>query len=305
MSQVTSIPAADAPIIVMDSGLGGLTVARAIRQRLPAENIIYFGDTARLPYGSKTAATVTGFVREIINYLLPLGPKHVVVACNTATALSLSSVRAEFPGLSISGVIEPGAMAAAELVEHLPDPVFGVLATEATVASGAYEKILMRGRPGATVVQQSAPLLVPIIEEGRDGSDPIVQLALRQYLLPLLARRPDVIVLGCTHYPILRDEIERIAGAGDGAGGAEDVAIVDAAGPCAEDVGVKLSAAGRLRRDGVGSIRYFVTDKAPRFARMASAFLGTDIGRPVWVAPEELHTTHPSEAISRDSSRTG
>jgi glutamate racemase len=281
----------------MDSGLGGLTVARAIRSRLPAENIVYFGDTARLPYGSKTAATVTGFVREIVGYLLPLNPKHVVVACNTATALALSAVRADFPGVSISGVIEPGALAATALTEHLPDPVFGVLATEGTVASGAYEKILMRGRPGATVVQQPAPLLVPIIEEGRDGSDPIVKLALRQYLMPLLARRPDVIVLGCTHYPILRDEIERIAG--------PDVAIVDAAGPCAEDIAGKLGASGQLRQGGEGWIRYFVTDKVPRFARMASAFLGTDIGRPVWVAPEELHATHPSEAIDRDMSRVG
>src|SRR4051812_8712305 len=128
------------PILVLDSGLGGLTVVRALQSALPAEDIVYFGDTARLPYGTKSAATVATFVRQIITYVLPLDPKHVVIACNTATALALPAVRAAFPGRPVSGVVAPGAKAAAMAAGPAKRPVIGVLATEATVRSRAYER---------------------------------------------------------------------------------------------------------------------------------------------------------------------
>src|SRR6266513_6559536 len=182
------MPSATSPIVVLDSGLGGLTVVRALRHVLPAETIIYFGDTARVPYGSKSAATVTNFVRQIISYLYPHDAKHIVIACNTATALSMPVLRQEFPELSISGVIEPGARAAIEAAGNRPRPIIGIIGTEATIRSKAYEQAIVRRRQLARVISQPTPLLAPIIEDGRDADDPLVKLALRQYLAPLLAK---------------------------------------------------------------------------------------------------------------------
>jgi glutamate racemase len=271
------------PIVVLDSGLGGLTVVRSLRQALPAEDLVYFGDTARLPYGSKTASVVTTFVSQIIRYLQPLEPKHVVIACNTATALSLPDVRAEFPSLTITGVIEAGAQAAVEAVGAIEEPMIGVIATEATVRSQAYEKAIHKRRMKARVLLQPAPLLVPIIEDGRMDADPLVQLAVRQYLTPLTTRGIDALVLGCTHYPILRGLIEETVG--------PKVAVVDSADHCAHEVLRKLESAG-LRREVSeptrGTLRCWVTDDGPRFTRLASRFLGYEIPRPTWINPDEL-----------------
>src|SRR5690606_32703043 len=137
---------ATSPILVLDSGLGGLTVVRALRHALPHESILYFGDTARLPYGSKTAETVTNFVRQIIAYMRPMQPKHVVIACNTATALALPTLRAEFAGLPITGVIDPGAKAAIAAAGAKHVPVIGIIATEATIRSKAYDRAIHRRR---------------------------------------------------------------------------------------------------------------------------------------------------------------
>jgi glutamate racemase len=274
---------ASAPIVVLDSGLGGLTVVRAIRRVLPAEDILYFGDTARVPYGSKSAATVATFVRQIIAYLLPHEPKHVVIACNTATALALHTLRAQFPALPISGVVEPGARAAVEAAGDRRHPLIGIIGTEATIRSGAYERAIIRRRQYARVVSQPTPLLVPIVEEGRPDDDPVVQLALRQYLKPLMDRQIDVLVLGCTHYPVYRNPIAALVG--------PKVAVIDSADKCAEDVLRRLRAANleRGRRAEVGSLRCFVTDDSPRFAFLASRFLGLRIDPPTWVSTDELH----------------
>lgn len=275
------------PIVVLDSGLGGLTVARRLRAALPNDDILYFGDTARLPYGSKSAATVTGFVRQIINYLLPFGPKHVVLACNTATALALSSIRAEFAGLSISGVIEPGAKAAVEAAGPREVPVIGVMATEATVRSKAYDRAILRRRHHARVLLQAAPLLVPIIEEGRRNDDPLVRLALQQYLRPLLERDMHVLVLGCTHYPLIREAIIEETGS--------KVAVIDSAEQCAQDVVRRLKLRGLMRgaiagaAGKAGRLRCFVTDDSSRFAKLASRFMGIEVEPPTWVAPDELY----------------
>ena len=271
------------PIVVLDSGLGGLTVVRALRSALPEEDIVYFGDTARLPYGSKTAATVTTFVRQIISFLRPLEPKHVVMACNTATALALSAVRPMFPDLVVSGVIEPGAKAAVVAAGARQVPIIGVIATEATVRSKAYERAIHRRRHHARLLLRPAPLLVPIIEEGRDGDDPLVQLALKQYLAPLVRNRMEVLVLGCTHYPVLRQPIEALVG--------PKVTVIDSAEQCAQDVArrVRDKELGRPPGGPVGSLQSFVTDDPLRFKRLASRFLGVEIDVPVWVSPDELY----------------
>jgi glutamate racemase len=275
----------ESPIVVLDSGLGGLTVVRALRAVLPHEDILYFGDTARLPYGSKSASTVTTFVRQIIGYLRPHKPKHVVIACNTATALALPHIRGEFADLSISGVIEPGAKAAVEAAGAKERPCIGVIATEATVRSKAYERAIHRRRHYARLLLRSTPLLVPIIEEGRDARDPLVKLALKQYLQPLAERGIDVLLLGCTHYPMLKGLIARMVG--------NRVRVIDSAETCAEDVHRRLRSAGLLRPAGrsqsSGSLRCFVTDDSPRFSALASHFLGFSIDTPTWVPPEALY----------------
>jgi len=289
-----------APILVLDSGLGGLTVVRALQKVLPREEIIYFGDTARLPYGSKTAETVTTFVRQIIQYAQPLHPKHVVIACNTATALALTTLRPMFPHLTISGVIEPGARAAVEAAGAVEQPVIGVIATEATVHSKAYDRAILRRRNRARVLLRPTPLLVPLIEEGRPADDPVVKLALKQYLGPLMRRNMDVLVLGCTHYPILKDLIQQIVG--------ENVRVIDSAERCADDVARRLAGANLLRpvpsvatgssadsvaMDALDSVepdlRCFVTDNAPRFRTLATRFLGVEVAEPELVSPDDLY----------------
>ena len=268
-----------APILVLDSGLGGLTVVKALRAVLPGESIVYFGDTARVPYGSKSKGTVTEFVRQIIGHFRELGPKAVVIACNTATALALSEVRKDFPELSISGVIEPGAKAAAGAVSKA-DALIAVIATEATIRSRAYETAIGR-RSAARLIAAAAPLLVPIIEDGRDENDPLTQLALRQYLEPIIEKQPDVLVLGCTHYPILRNLISRMMG--------ECCRVIDSAGQCAEDVARRFRTAGLLREDDrAGGLRCFVTDDSPKFKVLAERFLGVEVEPPTWISPQSL-----------------
>ena len=276
------------PIVVLDSGLGGLTVARALRAALPYDDLLYFGDTARLPYGSKTADTVGAFVRQIITYLRPHHPKHVVIACNTATAVALPAIRAAFPNVSISGVIEPGARAAVEAAGSKKSPVIGIIATEATIKSKAYEKSIHRRRHHARLLLRPTPLLVPIIEEGRRDDDPLVVLAVEQYLRPFMQRGLDVLVLGCTHYPMLKRLIDRTVGC--------SVRVIDSAERCAEDVARRLQAAGLLRGSAGrvagqarGSLRCLVTDDPPRFERLATRFLGFEIDSPTWVSTDQLH----------------
>lgn len=297
------MPPSTSPIVVLDSGLGGLTVARALRAALPLEDIVYFGDTARLPYGSKAPGTIQNFVRQIIAYLRPLNPKHVVIACNTATALALPAIRASFPDLSVSGVIEPGAKAAVVAAGAKPVPTIGILATEATVRSRAYSNAVHRRRQHARVIQQPAPLLVPIIEEGRALDDPLVRLALKQYLQPMVKHHMDVLVLGCTHYPVLAPLIERMLG--------QAIRVIDSAGLCAEDVTRRLTAQGLLRgtarlagatpdvTGSTGGFKCFVTDDPDRFARLAPRFIGGAIAPPKWVPPDDLYGPVPDVATVR------
>ncbi|MEA2708967.1 MAG: glutamate racemase [Phycisphaerales bacterium] len=273
----------DDPIAVLDSGLGGLTAARVLRAMLPNEQIIYFGDTARSPFGSKSAETVSAFVRQAIVYLRTHNPKHIVIACNTASAMALPVMRAAFADTSISGVVEPGARAAVEAAGAKAVPMIGILATEATIWSKAYERAIHRRRHHARLLLRPTPLLVSLVEEGRDENDAVVKLAVQQYLQPLVQRGVDVLVLGCTHYTLLKELIARTVG--------KQTVLIDSAQQCAEDVARRLQATGLLRGGpvgGAGGLRCFVTDESPRFRPLARRFFGADVEAPTLVSTREL-----------------
>jgi glutamate racemase len=252
------------PIGVFDSGVGGLTVAVALQERLPGERILYLGDTARLPYGTKSPETVTRYTRANLAFLESRGVKAVVVACNTASALALDRIEAALP---VWGVVEPGAGRAAEVTRGR----VGVLATEATIASDAYGRALRRARPGIVVLSQACPLFVPLVEEGW-LEDPITEAVARRYVEPLLEAEVDTLLLGCTHYPLLAPLIGRIAGPG--------VALVDSARAVSEQVANELASRGLLAgaTDAPSAGDHFcVTDASARFERIAREFVGREI----------------------------
>ena len=273
----------DAPIAIIDSGIGGLSVVKALREKLPHERILYFGDTARTPYGWKSAETVTGFVRQIVQYLRGYDPKHILIACNTASALALPAIRKQFSDVAISGVVEPGARAAIEAAGAKAFPLIAIMATEATIWSKSYERAIHRRRHHARLLLRPAPLLVPLIEEGRAEKDPMVRLALRQYLQPLIARGADVLVLGCTHYTQYKSLIAQQT--------ANKITLIDSAAACAEDVARRLQAANLLcGNPSAGLLRCFVTDSSPRFRTLAAKFLGHEPDPPTLVTPDQLYT---------------
>lgn len=256
------------PVGVFDSGIGGLTVLAALQQRLPHERFLYLGDTARLPYGTKTAATVRRYAQQAVHALVSRGVKAVVVACNTAAAAALPALAADNPGVPLIGVIEPGAAGA---VAATRNGRIAVLATEGTVRGGAYQQAIHRLLPTAQVTALPATLFVALAEEGwTDGE--VARAAAHRYLQPLLARPeavPDVLVLGCTHFPPLAAAIRAAVG--------EGVRIVDSAITTAEALAGMLAG----REPGVaaagGDCRFLVTDGEERFARVGPTFLGRAI----------------------------
>ena len=248
------------PIGIFDSGVGGLTVAAAIASALPGERILYLGDTARLPYGTKSEETVTRYTQRNLEFLAGRGVKAVVVACNTASALALPRLEVSLP---LWGVIEPGAKCAAAVSRGR----VGVIATEATVRSRAYEAALRRRRPELEILSVACPLFVPLVEEGWTD-DPVTEQVARRYLEPLLATGIDTLVLGCTHYPLLAPLIARLAG--------ESVTLVDSAAATAADVARELSGRGWLADRPQGESHLFVTDTAERFGMLARRILGHD-----------------------------
>jgi glutamate racemase len=261
------------PIGVFDSGIGGLTVLRALVERLPAEDFIYLGDTARLPYGTKTAATVERYAQQAVYALVRRGVKAVVVACNTASAAALPALAAGNPGLPIIGVIEPGALAA---VAATRSGRIGVIATEGTVRGGAYQDHIQRLLPHAQVVAVPATLFVALAEEGWTEGD-MPEAAARRYLEPLFQDRvaaPDVLVLGCTHFPPLAGAIRKVVG--------KSVQIVDSAVTVAEALAGLLDANNLCSGGADGVCQFLVTDGEERFARVGRTFLGRSI------APAEI-----------------
>jgi len=251
---------AAAPIGVFDSGVGGLTVFREIARALPRQPLIYLGDSARVPYGTKSAETVARYALQAAQHLLDRGIGMLVVACNTATAAALPELQARLP-IPVIGVIEPGAQAAAAVTRGR----VGVLATEGTVRSRAYTRAIHAIDAHIEVIEAAAPLFVPLAEEGWANTHVAREVA-EIYLEPLIDARIDTLVLGCTHYPILRTTIERVVGG--------EVAIVDSAETTAARV---LAAHPDAGGDGVHT--FLVTDAEERFRRIAAEFLSQEIER--------------------------
>lgn len=270
----------DRPIAVFDSGLGGLTVVRELARTLGGEDILYLGDTARVPYGIKSLETVRRFAFEDAAFLLKRDPKLLVVACNTASAAATDALKARCP-VDVVDVIRPGVAAALEAVRDRPDAPVAVIGTEATVASGAYQDAFAASEPERRVVAGACPLLVPIVEEGRGEADPIVLSVLSEYLRDIQRARPGALVLGCTHYPLLAGAIAKLMG--------PDVAIVSSAAAAAADVQRRLSLAGRLSpRAGGGRLECFTTDNADRFRRLGERFGGRSLDCVTPVPADEL-----------------
>jgi glutamate racemase len=253
----------DAPIGVFDSGVGGLTVLRELIARLPHEHTVYLGDTARVPYGTRSREVVTRYALLCARHLAAQGVKLLVVACNTVSADSLPALAEALP-IPVIGVIEPGAQAAAQLSRG---GLIAVLGTPGTVASGAYQAALRRMAPLAQVIARACPLFVPLAEEGwTDGEVP--RLVAERYLSDL--RHADTVLLGCTHYPLLAPTIAQVVGAGP--------KIIDGARATAEAVAHLLEARGLARRDGVAQHRTACTDLPERFQQVAERFLGRPVG---------------------------
>lgn len=260
------------PIGIFDSGVGGLTVYRALHERLPNEHFVYLGDTARVPYGTKSLSTVERYAIENSKFLEAHGIKLLVVACNTASALALPAIRVAV-GLPVVGVIGPGARAAAKIAAGKK---VAVIATEATVQSGAYAEAIARTDPSISVIERACPLFVPLAEEGWGESD-VARAVAEQYLSDLKETELGALVLGCTHYPILRDLIGVAVGA--------EVPLIDSGAAAAAEVQTFLESnqlaapaaeTGRSERQLCDDLDHFyVTDAAERFAKVAERFLGT------------------------------
>ena len=265
--------AADAPLGVFDSGLGGLTVAAALRRVLPRERIIYLGDTARVPYGTRSAETVVRYARGCAKLLLNRGVKALIIACNTVSAVAVDILRAELD-VPILGVIEPGARAALGALGQGSNGPIGVLGTVGTVTSGAYPRAVSQLSTRLEVVVQAAPLLVPLVEEGWLTGD-VPRLAVRRYLEPLIAANVSVIVLGCTHYPLLKHTIAEVAAEMSG----RVIPVVDSAQATAAAVEAwindeKIMPASRMPPPG-SELELLVTDLPKSFAAMAEQMLGS------------------------------
>jgi len=251
-----------APIGIFDSGIGGLTVARAIYERLPHESTIYFGDTARVPYGPKSPDTVRRYSLEILHWLLGQGVKAVVIACNTSTAHALEALQAESP-VPVIGVIEPGARAAVSAMRRGP---IGVIGTTGTIASNAYARAIQAVKAGATVEQKACPLFVPLVEEGW-FEHPAAELIAREYLEPLKRANVDVLVLGCTHYPLLKPLLQRTMG--------PDIRLIDSGEETAAAVQGALHSTGLNAPAGATPAhRFVVSDDEARFRQVGSRFIG-------------------------------
>ena len=265
------------PIGIFDSGVGGLTVYRALHDRLPNEHFVYLGDTARVPYGTKSLATVERYAIENSEFLASLGIKLLVVACNTASALALPKIR-ERIGLDVVGVIGPGGRKAVAETASEEGPRIAVIATEATVSSNAYVEAIRRAYEAATVFQTACPLFVPLAEEGWTTEPETFSIA-EKYLKPVRDFAPHSLVLGCTHYPILRDVIQRVVG--------ENVKLIDSGEATADEVQRLLESKGLASTRAVVGERalcddldhFYVTDAAERFAKVAERFLGTTPNR--------------------------
>jgi len=273
-SQMNDQSQNDRPIAVFDSGVGGLTVVKSLRDRLPGENILYLGDTARLPYGTKSERSIHRYAAQAAAHLNRRSIKLLIVACNTASAVALPALQESLAPLPVIGVIEPGAQTA---VDCCPAGRHLVLATAATVSLGAYGKAIRRLDRAAIVTELACELLVALAEEGW-SKGPIAESIVREYLQSFVAteegERPRTIILGCTHFPILKPAIRAVVG--------DDISIVDSADTTADEVQQYLVRKDIARNAGPGTLQLLATDGASRFARVGSSFLGA------WVAEDDV-----------------
>lgn len=249
---------------IFDSGVGGLTVLQQVRHLLPGENLIYLGDTARVPYGTKSPDTVRKYAIEAANFLIQQQVKMVVVACNTASSVALELLQQRL-GVPVVGVIDPGAQRAMSLTRS---DVVGVIGTEGTVSSDAYPQALRQIKPSVEVVSASCPLFVPLAEEGW-AEHQVAHIAAREYLAPLLEAEIDTLVLGCTHYPLLKPTLAAVL--------PESIAMVDSAQETAHTVARLLGERGWLNDQAQATWQFYVTDVPRRFVRVGEAFLGTKL----------------------------
>lgn len=257
----------NAPIGVFDSGIGGLTVAREIMRNLPMEKIIYFGDTARVPYGSKSKNTIIRYSRQIVNFLQQQGVKAIVVACNTASALAMDTLEKEID-IPIIGVVRPGARVAARVTQRKK---VGVIATEATINSNLYPELIQGIDPDITVVGKACPLFVPLVEEGW-RKDEVTEIVARRYLAQMQEEDIDTLILGCTHYPLLRRLIGDIMGS--------DVRLVNPAYETSIALKELLTEKQLLNQSNVEEefpYQFFVSDAAEKFTSFANSILSYDV----------------------------
>lgn len=254
------------PIGVFDSGIGGLTVFAALRRRMPREKLIYFGDTAHLPYGSKSKETVTRYSLEIARFLVARGVKALVIACNTSSALALPEIKKALK-IPVLGVIGPGARAAAAATRGGP---IGIIGTEATIASQAYSLALKEYLPGVKSLGAACPLFVPLVEEGW-WSHPVTRAVAREYLKPLKRAGSDTLILGCTHYPCLKPLLQKVMG--------PKVRLIDSAEETARETSELLKRLGIERKTGAGSAEFIVSDSPERFHKLAQRLLGVSTAK--------------------------
>jgi len=249
---------------IFDSGVGGLTVLKALLQVLPGEQLFYLGDTARVPYGTKSPGTVLRYAQEAAEFLVQQRVKMLVVACNTASAVAVDVLEQRF-SLPVVGVIEPGACKAASVTKNRR---VGVIGTEGTIRSGAYSRAIRAVDAEIEVFAAPCPLFVPLAEEGWAEHE-VATLAAREYLAPLVAQNIDTLVLGCTHYPLLKKTLQRVLG--------PQVQLIDSAEETARLVAGLLGERNALRSSEVFPPRYFVTDESTRFKRVGGAFVGAEL----------------------------
>ena len=279
------------PIAVFDSGLGGLTVVAELRQQLPSEWFVYFGDTARVPYGCKSADTVKRFAMQAVEFLLQFDPKVIVAACNTASSMALETLQ-EAVDIPVTGVIEPGAQAA---VQAASGGCIAVIGTEATINSRAYHRAIWGFAPEARIVARACPLLVSMVEEGRGPTDAAVELVIQEYLEPLREHNPSVLLLGCTHYPLLREAFGKAMG--------PEVTLIDSACHTAKRVAGLLADSDQEDTRTIGKaglepsgVRCYVSDNPERFASLGGRFLNEQLSFVSYV-PLDCLIVDPGSAL--------
>ena len=262
MQDISSV--SQSPIGVFDSGVGGLTVVKEIMNQIPGESIVYFGDTARVPYGSKSKATITGYTRQIVKFLQAQNVKAIVIACNTASAFALETVSAEID-IPMIGVIKPGAAMAARTTKN---GHIGVIGTEGTIQSRIYNEYLSATNPQVRVFGKACPLFVPLVEEGWID-DPVTYEVVSRYISELMPFDIDTLVMGCTHYPLLRNTIQRVVG--------DKVSLVNPALETAKSLKELLKEQGILNEVGMPEHHFYVSDGAEKFRQFANSILPCEV----------------------------